>query len=217
MLLSNAETRELDRRAIEEYGIPSIVLMENAGRGMADLLIGLGVRGQVVICCGKGNNGGDGFVIARWLDARRVPVRVQLFCWPQELRGDAAVNCRIVQKCDIPLSVFTEPLDEETLARELAGAEWIVDALFGSGLSGPVRAPYDRVIAAINASPGHVFAVDIPSGLDSDTGLPLGPTIRADHTATVVAMKQGFVQAAAREWVGQVHVIEIGLPRELLV
>jgi NAD(P)H-hydrate epimerase len=216
MLLSNAESRELDRRAIEEYGISGIVLMENAGRGMADLLIGLGVRGPVVICCGKGNNGGDGFVIARWLDARRVPVKVFVFCPADEFKGDAAVNCRIVQKSGIRLSVLSEPLDEAALARELADAEWVVDALFGSGLRGPVRPPYDRVIAAINASSKHVFAVDIPSGLDSDSGQPLGPTVRADHTATIVAMKRGFIEPAAREWVGQVHVVDIGLPRALV-
>ena len=86
MYLTTAEARELDRRAIEEFGIPGIVLMENAGRGMAELLIALGVKGRVVICCGKGNNGGDGLVIARHLDNRNVPVRVWLFCPPEELR-----------------------------------------------------------------------------------------------------------------------------------
>jgi NAD(P)H-hydrate epimerase len=186
MYLTNAEARKLDRRAIEEFGIAGIVLMENAGHGMAELLFGLGVKGRVVICCGKGNNGGDGFVIARWLDARGVAVRVLLFCSPGELTGDAATNCQIVQKCDIPMSIPPTSLDDVALRRELADTEWIVDALFGSGLSGPVRPPYDRVIEAINASPARVFAVDIPSGLNSDTGLPLGATIRAHHTATIL-------------------------------
>ncbi|HMF14614.1 MAG TPA: NAD(P)H-hydrate epimerase, partial [Gemmataceae bacterium] len=93
MFLTCHQSRELDRRAIEEFGIPGIMLMENAGRGMAELLLGLGVNGRVVICCGKGNNGGDGFVVARWLDARGVAVRVLLFCDPAELTGDAATNC----------------------------------------------------------------------------------------------------------------------------
>jgi NAD(P)H-hydrate epimerase len=209
------EIRELDRRAIEEFGIPGIVLMENAGRGMAELLLKLGVKGRVVICCGKGNNGGDGFVIARWLDAHRVAVHVSLYCPPEELTGDAATNCRIIQKCDIPMSIPPASLDDAAMRRELAEAEWIVDALFGSGLRGPVRPPYDRVIEAINASTTRVFAVDIPSGLDSDTGQPLGATIRAHHTATIVAMKQGFARPASREWTGEVHVIDIGLPRAL--
>src|SRR5262249_41470028 len=200
MFLTCHQTRELDRRAIEEFAIPGIVLMENAGRGMADLLRSLGLKGKVVICCGKGNNGGDGFVIARWLDARGVAVRIVLFCDPRELTGDAATNWRIVQKCDIPMTVPPESLDDSGLQRELAGAEWIVDALFGSGLRGPVRPPYDRVIAAINDSPARVFAVDIPSGLDSDTGQPLGATVRAHHTATIVAAKQGFATPASRQW-----------------
>ena len=215
MYLTNAETRELDRRAIEDFGIPSIVLMENAGREMADLLLKLGIKGRAVICCGKGNNGGDGFVIARWLDARGVTVRVLLFCPPEELTGDAATNCRIVQKCGIPMLIPPASLNDTALGRELADAEWSVDALFGSGLRGPVRPPYDRVIEAINASSARVFAVDIPSGLDSDTGQPLGATVRAHHTATIVARKQGFATPASREWTGQVHTIEIGLPRVL--
>jgi NAD(P)H-hydrate epimerase len=216
MYLTSAQTRELDRRAIEEFGVPGIVLMENAGRGMADLLGSLGMKGRVVICCGKGNNGGDGFVIARWLDARGVAVRIFLFCDPGELTGDAATNCRIVQKSDIPMTVPPESLDDSGLQRELAEAEWIVDALFGSGLRGPVRPPYDRVIEAINDGPARVFAVDIPSGLDSDTGQPLGATVRAHHTATIVAAKLGFATPASREWTGEVHVIDIGLPRVLL-
>jgi NAD(P)H-hydrate epimerase len=215
MYLTNAEARELDRRAIDEFGIPSVVLMENAGRGMADLLLTLGVKGPVVICCGKGNNGGDGFVIARWLEARGVAARVMLFCPPEELTGDAATNCQIVQKCDIPMSTPPASLDDAALRRELATAEWVVDALFGSGLRGPVRPPYDRIIEAINATPARVFAVDIPSGLDSDTGLPLGATIRAHHTATIVAIKRGFTTPASPEWTGEVHVIDIGLPRAL--
>jgi NAD(P)H-hydrate epimerase len=215
MTLTCAEARELDRRAIEEIGIPGMVLMENAGRAMAELLIALGVHGRVSICCGKGNNGGDGFVIARYLDAWRIPVRVLLFCPPSELSGDAAANCQIVQQCDIPLSFFGDPLDDEALRLELACTEWVVDALFGSGLRGPVRSPYDRVITAINASPARVFAVDIPSGLDSDTGQPLGTTVRAHHTATILALKQGFVRPEAGPWLGQVHVIDIGLPRML--
>ena len=93
---------------------------------------------------------------------------------------------------------------------------WVVDALFGSGLQGPVRPPHDRVIETINASGARVFAVDIPSGLDSDTGRPMGPTVRAHHTATVAALKKGFLEPAARAWLGQVHVIDMGAPRRLL-
>jgi NAD(P)H-hydrate epimerase len=98
----------------------------------------------------------------------------------------------------------------------LASAEWVVDALFGTGLSGPLRAPFDQVIAAINDGPAQVLAVDIPSGLDCDTGQPLGPTVRAHLTATFVAQKKGFAQPAAKAWLGNVHVLGIGAPRKLV-
>src|SRR5215467_7006679 len=123
MSLSCTQARELDRRAIEDFGIPGIVLMDNAGRGMAELLVRRRINGRVVICCGKGNNGGDGFVIARWLDAWNLATRVVLLCMPDELTGDAATNCRIVQKCEIPLAIPPNSLEEATLRNELAGAD----------------------------------------------------------------------------------------------
>src|SRR5262249_25949984 len=150
-----------------------VVLMENAGRGAAELLISLGIHGRVLICCGKGNNGGDGFVIARHLDNRGVPVRVLLFCRPDELTGDAAVNYGIIAKAGLPVQIHAgSQVDLTALQRELSSAEWVVDALFGTGLSGAVRPPFDDVINTINASRARVFAADIPSGLDCDTGRP---------------------------------------------
>jgi NAD(P)H-hydrate epimerase len=214
MFLSREQVRAIDRRAIEEFGVPGAVLMENAGRGAAEVLLALGARGPVVICCGKGNNGGDGFVIARHLDNRAVPVRVLLFARPEELTGDAALNYEIVRRSGIPIEVRAgQTVDGEALRRELAAAEWVVDALFGTGLAGAVRPPFDAVIGAVNASGARVLAVDIPSGLDCDTGQPLGAAVRARHTVTFVAMKKGFAQPAAREWVGEVHVADIGAPR----
>jgi NAD(P)H-hydrate epimerase len=208
--LTRAQVREIDRRAIEDFGVPGVVLMENAGRGAAEVLLGLGARGPVVICCGKGNNGGDGFVIARHLDNRHIAVRVLLFARPESLTGDAAVNFHILERAGPPFLVEPDPA---TLVRELQGADWIVDALFGTGLTGPLRPPFDGVVAAINASGKPVLAVDIPSGLDCDTGLPLGETVRATHTVTFVAPKTGFAKPTARPWVGQAHVVEIGAPR----
>ncbi len=215
MLLTRAQARALDERAIRDLGMPGIVLMENAGRGMADLLLQLGAGGPVVVCCGKGNNGGDGFVIARYLTNAGLAVRVLLFADPAGLVGDAAINHGILVKAGQAVEPML-PLDEARLVAALAGADWIVDALFGTGLEGPVRPPFDRIIEAINAAPARVLAVDIPSGLDCDTGRALGPTIRADHTATVLASKAGFVQPEARQWVGEVHVIDLGVPRCLL-
>jgi NAD(P)H-hydrate epimerase len=217
MYLSREEVREIDRRAIDEFGVPSVVLMENAGRGAAEILLSVGVSGRVVICCGKGNNGGDGFVIARHLDNHVVPVRVLLFARAGDLTGDAAINYRIISRAGLPIREMAGPMFDETgLRDELAGAAWIVDALFGTGLSGPVRAPFDRIIAAINASPAQILAVDIPSGLDCDTGRPPGATVRAHHTVTFVASKKGFAEPAAQEWLGRVHVADIGAPRCLV-
>jgi NAD(P)H-hydrate epimerase len=213
VFLTRAQVREVDRLAIEEYGVPGAVLMENAGRGAAELLVRLGIDGLVVICAGKGNNGGDGFVIARHLDNCGVAVRILLFTRPEDLTGDAAINFHILARSGLCITPCMPSLDLAAVQRALAPAAWIVDALFGTGLSGPVRSPYDRIIAAINASGRPVLAVDLPSGLDCDTGLSLGATVRAACTATFVAEKIGFKEPAARQWLGEVHVIDIGAPR----
>jgi NAD(P)H-hydrate epimerase len=205
LILSRKEARDLDRRAIETFGMPGVVLMENAGAAMARVLLSLGVAGPVGIVCGKGNNGGDGFVIARYLDLANIPVRILVFA--DTIQGDAAVMREIVLRAGLPIEVWPD-LDR------LAGLEWVVDALFGTGLSSAPKAPYDAVIQAINGSGAKVFAVDIPSGLDADTGLALGECVRADHTATVVAPKLGFAQAQA--YTGQVHVVGMGAPRAAL-
>ena len=140
-----------------------------------------------------------------------------LFARPKDLTGDAAVNYQIIARSGLPIEIYAgESWDEKTLHAELTKAEWVVDALFGTGLTGPVKKPLDRVIAAINASQTYVLAVDIPSGLDCDTGQPLDPTVRAEHTVTFVAEKKGFAQSSAKEWIGQVHVVDIGAPRRLL-
>jgi len=209
--LTRAQVRAFDKHAIEHLGIPSVVLMENAGRGVAQVLHVLGIRGPVVIACGKGNNGGDGLVIARHLANAGCDVSVLLFARPSELSPDAAIQWNVVQKMRLPAQIALQPLDEMTLATSFAKAEWIVDALFGTGLTGPVRSPFDRIITLINGSPARVLAVDIPSGLDADTGEPLGPTIRAEHTVTFVAPKLGFRNPAAAAFTGQVHVADIGV------
>jgi NAD(P)H-hydrate epimerase len=217
LLLSRAEVRDLDRRAIEEWGLPGAVLMENAGRGTAELLLTLGVHGRVVVCCGKGNNGGDGFVIARHLDNRGFAVSVLLYAEPDGLQGDAAIYYRVLARSGVSITVHAgAAFQEEAVRQELAEAEWVVDALFGTGLSSAVRPPFDRVIAHINDCMAKVLAVDLPSGLDCDTGRPLGSTVRALHTATMAAWKVGFREPAAQPWLGEVHLIDIGVPRRLL-
>ena len=211
-VLTRQQVRDVDRRAIGEFGLLGVVLMENAGRNAAELLRSFGIDGRVAICCGKGNNGGDGFVIARHLENAGVDVRV-LMCVPrEELSGDAAVNFRVLERARTP--VVPPPV---SWRQELAEVDWIVDALLGTGTQGSIRDPYLAVIEAINQSEKKVFAVDLPSGMDCDTGKPLGCCVRATKTATFVARKPGFDTAGASEWTGDIHVIDIGVPRTLLL
>ena len=214
--LARAWVREVDRRALAGFGLSGLVLMENAGRGVADLLCSLSPPGAVAICCGRGNNAGDGFVIARHLDFRGWQVRVLVWAEPKELRGDAGANFAILARCGIDLVCFGSRFDPDVLAAKLTGADWIVDGLLGTGATGEPRPPFDAVIDALNSHPAQRLAVDLPSGLDCDTGQPACHTIRADHTATFVAAKPGFGQPAAAPFVGQLHVLEIGVPRRLL-
>lgn len=215
-LLSRQAVRNVDRIAVDDYHMPSIVLMENAGRNTAELLRKQSVNGPVVICCGKGNNGGDGFVIARHLENAGCDVRVLLFADPDDLKGDAATNFRILQAAKTPVNAFGKDVDLDKLKVELSQADWIVDALLGTGMTGEIREPYAGVIDAINAAGKKVLAVDVPSGLDCDTGEPLGTSVRASVTATFVARKLGFDNADSQQWTGEVHVIDIGVPKKLL-
>lgn len=214
--LNRDQSRQVDRRAVEHYGISGLVLMENAGRGTADVLCRLGIPGPVVICCGRGNNAGDGFVIARHLDLRGHVVRVVLCAAPEELTGDAGANFRILQKTDVPVQRFASTADLPMLKRQLADAVWIVDALLGTGAQGEPRPPMDILIDRINGAVAPKLAVDLPSGLDCDTGHPAAHTIRAAHTCTFIAPKTGFEAPGVARYTGQVHVLDIGVPRKLL-
>jgi NAD(P)H-hydrate epimerase len=213
--LTRDEVRSIDRQAFDHFGISGLILMENAGRGCAELLMRLDPeRNPVVILCGPGNNGGDGFVIARHLDNHGWPTSLLVFAAKDSLKGDAAVNQHIVGRCGLDLRWCEEATDE--VERTIATAGWIVDALFGTGLTRPLGPPFDRVVSLVAGSGRPVLAVDIPSGLDCDSGEPLGPTIEATHTATFVAHKRGFLAPGARDWTGEVHVVDIGAPRVLV-
>lgn len=216
--LSRDQVRELDRRAIQEYGVPGIVLMENAGRGTAELLESLNPeRQRFLILCGPGNNGGDGFVVARHLQNRGFDVDVLLFGALEKLTPDARTNAEIWRTSNALWSATGSGALDVDIRRIIEGAQgWIVDALFGTGLTRALGPPFDEVVAAVNGRGLPVLAVDIPSGLDCDTGEPLGPTIRATHTATFVALKKGFDNVNAKQYLGEVHVIDIGAPKKLV-
>ena len=216
LTITREQSRQVDRRAIDDYGMSGLVLMENAGRGCTDVLCQQKPAGPVVVCCGKGNNAGDGFVIARHLDLRAHAVRVLLWAEPAELTGDAGANFRILEKVGVPIHVFGERHDPARVAEQLAGAAWIVDALLGTGARGEPRAPLDAVIEQLNAAGLPILAVDLPSGLDCDTGQPARHTIRATVTCTFLAKKVGFLAPGAAAYTGQVHVLDIGAPRRLV-
>lgn len=216
--LTRGEVREIDRLAIEEYGLPGILLMENAGANAARLLEALHISGPVALACGPGNNGGDGLVIARHLDAAGHAVRLLLACTADRYHGDAALNLRVAERAGLSIDVLAEA-DRAAWDRALGGAAWIVDALLGTGATGPPRGSVATAIAAIDAARGagaRVLAVDLPSGLDCDTGAAAGVCVRADATATFVAAKAGFDRPGAAAFTGTVHVLGIGVPRALL-
>lgn len=216
--LTCAQAREFDRRATAEFDVPSILLMENAGRGVVEVIQAAGLQGPAVICCGRGNNAGDGFVIARHLELRGVDVHVLLFAQPGDLKGDAAVNLRIIERAQIPLTVAagSNSGDEVRWQAVLQRAGLIVDALLGTGVQGAPRPPLDRAVNAMNATGKPIVAVDLPTGLNADTGETPGAVIRAAITCTFVAAKPGLLLETARAYVGKLHVVDIGAPKALV-
>ncbi|WP_435008707.1 NAD(P)H-hydrate epimerase [Tundrisphaera lichenicola] len=214
--LSREEVRGIDARAAEGLRLPTLVLMENAGRGAAEALRSRLASGRVVIACGPGNNGGDGGVVARHLDAWGFEVHVAWFVDPSKLKGDAAAQRDILERSEISSEIVDDDLDESQLDALWSKADWVVDGLLGTGLTRPVEGILARAIASINRSGRPVLALDLPSGLDTDSGEPLGLAIRATLTATFVGPKLGFEQAGAGAYTGEVAVIEIGVPRLIL-
>ncbi len=218
LVLSRAAVRALDRRAIEEYGIPSVLLMENAGRACAEEALRLlgGARGPVLVLCGPGNNGGDGLVIARTLWNRDVKVSA-VFVGPraklETATPDFTTNLRLWRGLGQVLEPVETPSDVARLAPRLAHAELVVDALFGTGLDQRLGEPWLAAIREVNACRRPVLAVDVPSGLDADTGAELGAAVRAALTVTFVARKPGFARGRGPELCGLVVVAEIGIPR----
>ena len=205
--------RRIDEVAIHTYEVPGIALMENAGAGAARMLLRrFGDAQAVLIICGKGNNGGDGFVVARHLAYEGVDVNIALLCEPQEVRGDAVVNLNIVKNMELPLTVATHESAVQSVLSRASAQTVLVDAVLGTGLTGEVRGRSREAIVLMNASDAPIFAIDIPSGLDADTGRPLGCAARATATATFGLPKLGFGATEAADYTGDVEVIDIGWP-----
>ena len=216
--LSREAVRELDRRAIEEVGVPSLLLMENAGRACADEAQRRFDGGAVLCLCGPGNNGGDGLVIARTLWNRGCEARA-IFIGDEErlerCSEDVRTNARLWRALGRELELVA-PADAVAYLREpLAQAGGVVDALFGTGLTRELQEPWGATIRCVNACGSAVLAVDLPSGLEADTGEVLGEAVRATVTVTFVAPKPGFTRGEGPEHCGEIVLAEIGIPRFL--
>ena len=203
------DVRSVDKEAIEACGMLGIVLMENAARGSADTILQTCNDDEleyIVIVCGSGNNGGDGYAIARHLHNRGYVVRIAAVVEPTS--PNAIINLNIAKKMQIPINCCSDGLFEN--------ASLVIDAIFGTGLEREVLEPYLPVIQAINECSAKVVAIDIPSGLDCNTGQPHGIAVKANLTITFVGFKQGFVKEAASDYIGNVIVVDIGCPQHLI-
>jgi ADP-dependent NAD(P)H-hydrate dehydratase / NAD(P)H-hydrate epimerase len=217
-ILNAAQMREADRRTIDEIGIPSLVLMENAGRqavaAMEAMYSDLLER-QVAVLCGRGNNGGDGFVIARTLAQRGVAVSVFLIGRVAEVRGDARVNLEILGRLGLTVVEVADSQAWELHFSEVSDCTLIVDAIFGTGLNAPATGFIESVIADVNASGIPVVAIDLPSGLSADSPEPIGPSIEAGLTVTLGAPKLPLVLPPAETRAGDIVIADIGIPLEI--
>lgn len=214
ILVSAAEMRQLDRLTIDQYGVPGYTLMERAGRGATDMLLETfpHVRGRrVLVVAGKGNNGGDGFIVARLLRAKRVKVDVVLLAPRVAVQGDAAKALAAYLRARGAVHEVVDAARLDVLKERLEEATLVVDAILGTGLSAPVEGMIGDAIEMINSSGVPVFAIDIPSGLDSDRGIPLGAAVQAEATATFGFPKIGQLVFPGATHVGVLGVVDIGI------
>ncbi|MEZ5420158.1 MAG: NAD(P)H-hydrate dehydratase [Vicinamibacterales bacterium] len=214
-VLNARQMREADRRTIDEIGIPSIVLMENAGRqvvaALEALVDDLASR-RVAVLCGTGNNGGDGFVVARSLLQRGLAPAVFLVGTAAEVRGDARTNLDVLGQLGVALVEVADAGAWELHGSHVTGADVVVDALMGTGLSRALAGLHETIVADLNASDAMVVAVDLPTGLSADTAEFIGPAVHADVTVTLGAPKVPLVLPPAEHVVGDVVIADIAIP-----
>jgi len=212
--MTRAQVRAVDRWAIETLGVPGGVLMENAGRCAADLaglIVGDEAGLRVAVLAGAGNNGGDGFVLARHLTLRRIPTDVFLVAPREKVAGDARVNLEVLDRLGVAVAEVADR-SVERLTEAWRPYSLLVDAVGGTGISGALTGAAAAAVEAANATGVAILAIDIPTGLDADTGQAPGPAIRAMSTITFVARKVGFDSPGAEVYTGQVVVADIGVP-----
>jgi NAD(P)H-hydrate epimerase len=217
-LVTSEEMRRIDKKAIEEIGIPSIVLMENAGLKVADAIerkYGPLKGRYVYIFAGSGNNGGDGMVVARHLFNQKVKAKIFLLAEKKNIKGDAATNLAITEKMGIPMREITSPAFVESLEKELAKADIVVDALLGTGAKGAPRGLMKKVIDLINKHSKNTVAVDIPTGVDADSGEVRGEAIKAEYTVSLAYPKRGLYLYPGMNYAGEIEIADIGIPAGL--
>ncbi len=219
-IVSARQMQELDRATIKDFGIPGAVLMENAGRGTYEKIVEGApdaAAQRIAVLCGRGNNGGDGFVIARFFHNDGARVTVFLFADPGKVAGDALTNLVSFKEAGGRLIQITDEAQWLQSAPDIQQAAIIIDALLGTGLSTEVRGLYRSAIESINAMSGAmVVAVDIPSGLDATTGAVLGVAVKAQLTCTFGLAKKGLVIHPGVQYAGRLEIIDIGIPPELV-
>ncbi len=215
-VVTASEMREIDRRAIEECGIPSLDLMERAGAGAAHVIASLGIQrdDRVVVVCGKGNNGGDGFVAARYLTDWGANAQCWVIGERDELSADALRNLIQAEDSGVPVRPFRIDESEPELAAELAEAAWAVDALLGTGAKGRLRDPIRSLTRLMNDSPARIFALDMPTGMDADSGEVDPDCVKTAMTITFGFPKRGLYAMPARDLCGDITVIDLGYPPE---
>ncbi len=218
-MLSRSQVRELDRLAIEERGVPSALLMENAARACADAIANLQPRGLVVVLCGPGNNGGDGFAIARTLHNRGYEVQLFLSTKLSVLErasADVRLHAQLWRDLGQPVGELGPNPELKSWLLALSRCCLVVDALFGTGLARPLDDFHLNLLSGVRASGQPVFAVDLPSGLDADSGQVLGDALAAICTVTFVAHKPGLLCGEGPRLAGRIQVAEIGIPIDLI-
>lgn len=210
------EMQAIDRRAIEDIGIPSIALMENAGRESTRIILKKlqsAIDKKIIVVCGKGNNGGDGFVIARQLFEKGARVRVILLGKIEEVKEDPAANAKILKNIGLEIH-SASPENWNSFQHHLRHADLIVDAIFGVGLNKPADGFYKTVIEDLNKSGKDIVAIDIPSGIDSDSGNLIGAHIQASQTIALALPKRSHLLYPSANAMGGVEAVDIGIPRQ---
>jgi hydroxyethylthiazole kinase-like uncharacterized protein yjeF len=213
--VSVSQMRRFDQHAIRHLGMPSMLLMEHAGKGVANVVQALikGSRGWILVLCGKGNNGGDGLVAARHLWNQGIRVTIGYTHSERKMSEDTRLHFQIARKLKIPRVYLGNRSAQTRFFSQAKKCRMVIDALLGTGLKSAPKSPYDTLISWVNHQKALVLSVDIPSGLNGDRGTLLGEAIQADMTVTCGLPKLGFYRAMGPRYTGRLFVVDIGHPR----